>query len=178
MTLVQEAGVDRRLERLEERIEFLVAEAEERQRFREAVSDLTGDLSPVARQGFNSVTRALAEAEERGYMGFTRSGISVLDRIVTSFSEEDIEALGDNVVLILETVKEMTQPEVMQMMRSTLHGVHDAEEPTDPPSLLALMRRMRTPEARRGLFRLVVLLESLGGVTDTRETSDRKEAVL
>jgi len=116
--------------------------------------------------------------ETRGYLDFTRGGMSVIDKIVTSFSEEDLEALGDNVVLILDTIKEMTQPEVMQMMRSTLHGVHDAEEPSSPPSLLTLMRRMRTPEARRGLYRLVVLLESLGGVNDTRDTSNRKEARL
>ena len=33
--------------------------------------------------------------------------------MVTSFGEDDVAALGDNVVLILNTLKEMTQPEVM-----------------------------------------------------------------
>ena len=38
---------------------------------------------------------------------------------IETFSKEDVEALGDNIVLILETGKEMTQPEIMQMMQST-----------------------------------------------------------
>ena len=37
----------------------------------------------------------------------------IADRVVTEFTEEDVKALGDNVVTILNAVKEMTQPEVM-----------------------------------------------------------------
>lgn len=166
---------DTRLDEMAAQLELLVAEAEERRRLREAFADLTGDLSPIANQGMESVTRVLAEAEERGYADFTRGGLAVVDKVVTSFTRDDLEALGDNVVLILETVKEMTQPEVMQMMRSTLHNVQETEEPADPPSLLSLLRELRKPESRRGLHRLVVFLESLGSA-EPEESTDRKEA--
>jgi uncharacterized protein YjgD (DUF1641 family) len=103
----------------------------------------------------------LVVADQRGYVDFARSGLGIADRIVTEFSSQDVEALGDNIVLILETVKEMTQPEVMRMMRSTVHQVRE-ESPSEPPSLFTLARRLREPNVRRGLDRLLVLLDSLG----------------
>ncbi|MGD2101823.1 MAG: DUF1641 domain-containing protein [Acidimicrobiia bacterium] len=175
MTVTTDQPVETRLAELSDRIDFLVAEAEERRRLRESIAELTGDLSPVARQGMDSVTRVLADAEQRGYVDFTKGGLEVLDKVVSSFTKEDVEALGDNIVLILETVKEMTQPEVMQMMQSTFHGIQDVEEPEQTPSLMRLIGRMRKPETRRGLYRLVVFLESLGNV-EVSEKQERKEA--
>ena len=78
------------------------------------------------------------------------------------FDEDDVAALGDNVVLILETVKEMTQPEVMTMLQRTAHVVNEpGTAPTEPPSLFALLREMREPEVRLGLARLLDVLRSL-----------------
>ena len=114
-----------------------------------------------------SVANALVEAEGRGYIDFAKSGVGVVDRVMTSFSQDDVEALGDNVVLILETVKEMTQPELMQLMRSTLHEVNEIEETGPPPGMFELMRQMREPEVRRGLSRMVALLRSMGSVEQT-----------
>lgn len=168
-------STEARIAELSERVQFLVEEAEERRRMRQALSELTGDLSPIATQGFETVTRAMSQVESRGYADFARSGLGVVDRIVTSFDTDDVEALGDNIVLILETIKEMTQPEVMSLLRSTLQNVHDAEEPPEPPSLMSLLGQMRDPEVRRGLYRLLVFLRSLGDVQITKQ-QERKEA--
>lgn len=162
-------SAEARFEELSKQVRFLVEEAEERRRMRQAIGELTGDLSPIAAQGLESVTRAMSQVESRGYTDFARSGLGVVDRIVTSFDTDDVEALGDNIVLILETMKEMTQPEVMSLLRSTLQRVHEAEEPPEPPSLMSLLGQMREPEVRRGLSRLLVFLRSLGGVQITNE---------
>lgn len=166
---------DPRLDRIYDHVRFLVEEAEERLRVRKALSELTKDLSPIASQGFETVTRVMTDADTRGYTGFARTSLAVVDRVVTSFSEEDVEALGDNIVLILETVKEMTQPEVMSLLRSTLRNVHDTPEPPEPPSILSLLGQMREPEVRRGLARLIVFLRGLGNV-QIETAEDRKEA--
>jgi uncharacterized protein YjgD (DUF1641 family) len=175
MTLTRDQTMESRLDELSERIDFLVAEAEERRKLRESISELTGDLTPVTKQGMDSLTRVLDDAEKRGYIDFARRGAGVVDRVVTSFTEEDVEALGDNIVLILETVKEMTQPEVMHMMRSTFQEVGEIEETEIPPSLFSLVRQMRDPEVRRGLARLLGLLRSMGSV-EQESSEERKEA--
>ena len=175
MTLATETGLDQRLEAIERQLDFLIAEAEERRRLRESISELTGDLSPVARQGMESMSRVLAEAEGRGYVDFAKGGAEIVDKVVTSFGKEDLDALGDNVVLILETVKEMTQPEIMQMLRSTFLYASEIDETEEPPGLFALLGRLRDPAARRGLYRLIFLLESLGAVRP-EDIENRKEA--
>ena len=166
---------DSRLDQMAQQIRFLVEEAEERRQLSRAYSELMGDLSPVASQGMASLSRVLAEADARGYVGFARGGMAVVDRVVTSFDEEDIAALGDNIVLILDTVKEMTQPEVMQMLRSTVRHVQAVDEPSEPPSVFDLIRQLRTVEARRGLQRLIVALRSLGA-TAPESVHEMKEA--
>lgn len=176
MTTIAPQTVEQRLDEMAEQIRFLAEEARERQEFRESIADLTGDLSPIAYQSMESIARALTAAEQNGYIDFAKSGAGVVDRVVTSFSEEDIEALGDNIVLILETVKEMTQPEVMRMMQSTFHNVSDLGETAGPPpGLFALLGQMRDPEVRRGLNRLMAVLRSMGQIS---EDNNREEAKL
>jgi uncharacterized protein YjgD (DUF1641 family) len=129
-------------------------------------SELAEDMAPVAREAMTSLTEILAEAERRGYFGFARSGMGVVDKVVTSFSEEDVRALGDNIVLILETIRQMTQPEVMQMLRRTVDVVGEAE-PVEPPSLFALLKELREPRVRRGLARVISMLRSVGADAPT-----------
>ncbi len=129
-----------------------------------AFSELVEVASPMAKPIMTSATDRLADLDERGYFDLGRSGLGVIDRVVTSFTEEDVEALGDNIVLILQTVREMTQPEVMQMLQRTFTSVQTDEqiEAAEPPGTLALLREMRTPEVRRGLGKALHMLRSLG----------------
>jgi len=101
--------------------------------------------------------------------------MEIADRGVTSFTEEDVQALGDNIVLILNTVKEMTQPEVMNLLSRTAVEVQEIEDSPvgPPPSTFALLRQMRDPEVRRGLARALTVLRSLGSQAPT--TTSPKE---
>ncbi len=127
----------------------------------EPLLELTEELSRLSEPAMSGLTDRLAELDRRGYPGFLRSGIGVVDQIVTSYDEADVRALGDNVVLILDTVKEMTQPEVMGMLRRTIHLARDSED-TEPPSTLSLLRQLRDPHVRRGLSRVLSMLRSIG----------------
>ncbi len=129
-----------------------------------SIAELVEVVAPMAEPVMASATARLATLDERGYFDIGRSGLGVIDRVVTSFTEEDVEALGDNIALILQTVREMTQPEVMQMLQRTFTTVQVGEhvEPTEPPGTFALLREMRRPEVRRGLAKALNMLRSLG----------------
>lgn len=159
-----EPDLDSRLDEITRQLEVLLEEVEERRRMAAVLAELSSDLSPLAQQGFATTTAALSKAEERGYIDFVKSGAGLVDKIVAGFTPEDVDDLGDNIVLILSTIKEMTQPELMGLMRSTIEDARIIEGPDDPPSLFALARMLRRPEARKGLFRLVSLLETIGSV--------------
>jgi uncharacterized protein YjgD (DUF1641 family) len=83
-----------------------------------------------------------------------------MDQIVTNFTEEDVRQLGENVVLILQTVKEMTQPEIMQLLSSTASVMRDEAIPEDV-SMLYLLRQMRDPAVKRGLAKTLNVLRTV-----------------
>ena len=158
--------VEARLDRMAHQLDELTAEMHRQRAQREVLAELYGEAVGLSGPAVQSLVDRLQVAEERGYLDFARSGLGVVDRVVTSFDEDDVEALGDNVVLILETVKEMTQPEIMTMLRRTAHLVNEPGlEAAEPPSLLRLLRDMRDPQARRGLARVLAVLRSMGDTT-------------
>lgn len=128
----------------------------------EAVSDLADTLGPLTDQAFEKSVDALAEMERKGYFAFARGGAHILDALVTSFSEDDVRRLGDNIVLIVNTVKDMTQPEIMGFVRNTLMlAEKELEQPLDI-STLGLVRQMGDPRVRRGLALTLRVLQAIG----------------
>ena len=115
--------------------------------------ELYRDASPLIKEMVGHAVGTLDAFERKGYFGFVRQGQYVLDQIVTSFSEQDVRKLGDNIVLILNTVKSLTQPEMMNLISSLTQGFHEAEMQVDErsTSFLALLRQMGDPDVRRGL---------------------------
>jgi uncharacterized protein YjgD (DUF1641 family) len=135
--------------------------------------ELSETVSGLSGPALEALTRRLADLDERGYLRFAGAGAGVLDRVVTGFDESDVEALGENVVLILRTLRDMTQPEIMQMLQRTIRSVRVEDEPAEPPGMFELLRQLRKPEARRGLARMIHLLDSLGNESahDTQEVT-------
>jgi uncharacterized protein YjgD (DUF1641 family) len=128
----------------------------------EASFEFADVLAPVGSEAFAKLTASLSEAERRGYFVFARGGLRILDEIVTSFGEEDIKQLGDNIVLILQTIKQMTQPEVMNFLRRTIVTVEEqAGAPVDI-SYCALLAQLRDPNVRRGLALILRTLSKIG----------------
>jgi len=129
----------------------------------QSVTELAGEVTSLSGAGVARLSGALAEAEAKGYFTFARQGLAMADTVVTSFTEDDLRALGDNLVLILQTVKEMTQPEVMTLLRRTAVTAQHADDSyAEPPSTLALLRQMRDPDVRRGLARTLSVLRTVG----------------
>ncbi|MCA9936717.1 MAG: DUF1641 domain-containing protein [Anaerolineales bacterium] len=126
----------------------------------ESMGALWQDASPLTQDAFLALMNRLEEMEHKGYFAFARGGMDILDRIVTSFSEEDVRLLGENVVLILQTVKEMTQPEIMTMMRNTASVIRE-EEPQENVSMMSSLRQLNDPAVKRGLAKTLSVLRTV-----------------
>jgi uncharacterized protein YjgD (DUF1641 family) len=128
----------------------------------EAVSELADTLGPLGDQAFERAVQTLSDLERKGYFAFAREGVRLADTLVTSFNERDVRRLGDNIVLIANTVKDMTQPEVLNFVRSTLLlAEHELEQPLDI-STFGLLRQMGDPRVRRGLALTLRVLRAVG----------------
>lgn len=131
----------------------------------ESTVELADEVQRVGKEAFNQAVISLDQMERQGYFTFARGGWRILEKIVTEFGEEDINALGDNIVLILNTVKEMTQPEIMSFVRNTLLVAEKEIEKTVDVSYAGLLRQMRDPAVRRGLALTMRVLHVVGSQT-------------
>jgi len=128
----------------------------------EAVKDLIDTVGPMTDEVFYQAVNTLADLEGKGYFGFARGGKRILDNVITSFTEQDINRLGDNIVLILNTVKDMTQPEIMSFVRNTLLVAEgEIAKPVDI-SYRGLLRQVQDPAVRRGLALTMRVLHVIG----------------
>ena len=128
----------------------------------EGLRDLMQTVGPLTDSVFSRAVDLLAVAEQKGFFAFAKGGMQIVDNVVTAFTEEDVKRLGDNVVLILNTVKDMTQPEIMNFVRNTLLiAEREIEKPIDI-SYLSLLRQMQEPAVRRGLALTMRVLHVVG----------------
>ena len=136
----------------------------------EAVKDLLDTVGPLSDEAFYKIVNTLAQMEEKGYFAFARSSQRILENVVTSFTEDDVDRLGDNVVLILNTVKDMTQPEILNFVRNTLMvAEREVEKPVDI-SYRGLIRQMQDPSVRRGLALTMRVLHVIGSQTPENDS--------
>jgi hypothetical protein len=131
-----------------------------------AVGELVDDAAPLGSDVMAMLTDRLAEADRKGYFTFVAAVLGVADRVVTNFDEHDVELLGDNVVAMLEALREITQPEMLAFLGRMVEAVQAeqaavAAEPAEPPSLWSLLRQVRDPEVRRGMGRALNTLRAV-----------------
>ena len=125
----------------------------------EGMVDLGREVGGLSDSMFMLLMSRLDEMERKGYFTFLQGGMEIVDRVVTNFSEEDVKQLGENIVLILQTMKDLTQPEIMQLLSTTATVMREDDVPEDV-SMFYIMRQMRDPEVKRGLARTLNVLKT------------------
>ena len=125
----------------------------------EGMVDLGREVGGLSDSMFMLLMSRLDEMERKGYFTFLQGGMEIADQVVTNFSEEDVKQLGENIVLILQTMKDLTQPEIMQLLSTTATVMREDDVPEDV-SMFYIMRQMRAPEVKRGLARTLNVLKT------------------
>lgn len=128
----------------------------------ESANDLMKDVSPIIRQiGLDSIHK-MNKFEQKGYFDFIRELGQIADNVVTHFSTEDVKLLADNVVPILETMKSLTQPDMMKALNNGVN-VYKSLDTQDIPeySLWKAFRELNTPEMKKGLGFMITFLKNI-----------------
>ncbi len=130
----------------------------------ENVSDFITDAGPIGRQAFLEVLATLDEFDRKGYFEFLKESMSIVDNIVEAFSAEDVKLLGDNIVTIMQTVKNLTQPDMLLAVNNALSVYKNLDiHLEEKVSYWDLFRQAKTPEMRRGLAFSIQFLKNLAG---------------
>ena len=135
--------------------------------------DLIRDISPVLHQiGLDGIN-AMHDLELKGYVDFVKESGKIIDNIVTHFSTEDVRLLADNVVTILETVKNLTQPEMLGAINNGVVVYKSLDVNNIPEySLFKAARAMNSPELRKGLGFMITFLKNIA--TESEKKAKRE----
>jgi len=128
----------------------------------ESLNDFFKDAGPVVNEVMIDVIKKMHEFEKKGYFEFIKELMNVFDNIITNYSGEDVRLLSDNIVTIMDTIKNMTQPEMLGAMNNAVN-IYKNLNPDDVEeySMWKAFREMRTPEMKRGIGFIMLFLKNL-----------------
>lgn len=128
----------------------------------ESMVDFAKDAGPLVRESIIDLTKRLHEFEQKGYFEFFAETGKVIDNVVSAFSKEDVAQLADNIVTILNTVKSLTQPEMMHAMDNALKAYNSMEIENIPEySVFKLIREINKPEMKKAMGFMVTFMKNI-----------------
>ena len=128
----------------------------------EMMIDLTKEIGPIANDVIIDMTKQLAILDQKGYFDFVRNIAPIIDNIVTGLSPEDLKGLADNIMLIINTVKDITQPDMLKSIDNAIK-MYSSMEIEDVPSysVWRLMREINSPEMKKAIGFGVTFLKNM-----------------
>ena len=127
-----------------------------------SATDLMKDVGPIVNEVMIDATKKLHEVEQKGYFEFAKEFGRVIDNIVTHYSAEDAGLLADNIVVIMDTVKNLTQPEMLQSLNNAVKVFSSIEVENIPEySVWKLMREMNKPEMKRAIGFFMTFMKNI-----------------
>ncbi|TLX77584.1 DUF1641 domain-containing protein [Labilibacter sediminis] len=132
----------------------------------ESTVDFVKDAEPIVNESIIGLTSKLHEFDQKGYFEFISEGGKIIDNIITHFSNEDVANLAENVVTILTTVKNLTQPEMMQSIQNALKVYNSMEMESVPEySVFKLIRELNKPEMKKTMGFMVKFMKNLSSAS-------------
>ncbi|GET20097.1 DUF1641 domain-containing protein [Prolixibacter denitrificans] len=127
----------------------------------ESMADLVKDVTPIVNETIMDFTDKLDEFDRKGYFEFLRESGNVLDKVITKVSVEDLKQLGENVEPMLEMLKALGRPEVIQGMKNATQALAETSNQKVPEvSVFRMMRELNKPEMKKALGFMVTFMKN------------------
>lgn len=143
----------------------------------ESARELLDDAAPIARSLVRDGVEKLDELDRKGYFAMGREVMRAVDNVVTHFSPEDARKLADNIVVMMETFKSLTQPEMLLAVNNAMEIYRKLDfAQMEEVSLWRAFRELNKPEMRRAFGFLLSFLRNLAEHPVPRGTSSASPA--
>ena len=131
----------------------------------ESTRDFLRDVSPLVRESILDLMNKLDEFDRKGYFQFAKELQKAADNVVTSFTTKDVKHLSDNIVTILNTVKNLTQPDMLHAINNAVSVYKNIDLTVENKvSLFSLLKELNSPETRRGMAVGLKFLKNLAAM--------------
>ncbi len=142
------------LDRLSGQVTFLVERQQKQQ-------ELIAEFTPIVKEMMKTASGTLDALEQEGVFDFGKQLLQVGKKIATSYTADDVRQLGDAVVGILDTVRAMTQPEILAAANEAASVLQHADQ-TEPIGLVGMVRATRNDDVQRGMAVMMEVLRKVG----------------
>ena len=123
------------------------------------------DFAPVSRELVIDTMKKFDEFDRKGYFEFLKELEKIADNIVTSFTVDEVRALSENVVTILNTIKNLTQPDMLNAINNAVIVYKKLNiNIEEDVSYLKLFKELKSPEMKKGLAFGIQYLKSLSEI--------------
>jgi uncharacterized protein YjgD (DUF1641 family) len=129
----------------------------------QSAADFIQDAQPIMRDATRKVISSAESLSRKGYFEAASAGTRVADALVRSHSAQDWRQVEASVPQLIGFLRELTKPEVLQALKAIIHGFGRVQATMDVnKSVIALVRDLNSPDARRGVAILVEFLKVVG----------------
>lgn len=129
----------------------------------EGMKDFIQDAGPISKELFLDFLNKMDEFDRKGYFEFMKQLGTVIDNVVTTFNADDVKNLAENIGVILTTVKNLTQPDMLSAVNNAVSVYKNLEiDVSEKVTFMSLIRELNKPEVRRGLSFALKFLKNLG----------------
>ena len=136
----------------------------------ESARDFLQDVSPLVRHSIIDFMSKLDEIDRKGYFQFAKELQKAADNVVTSFTPDDVKHLGDNIVTILNTIKNLTQPDMLHAINNAVSVYKNIDVTVAKKvSFFSLLKEMNSPEVKRGLAVGLKFLKNLAAMEENQK---------
>jgi TusE/DsrC/DsvC family sulfur relay protein len=123
--------------------------------------EMIEEFTPIVKEMMKTASGKLDALEKEGVIDFGKQLLLVGRKIATSYTADDVRQLGDAVVGILDTVRAMTQPEILSAANEAAQVLQRADE-TEPMGLVGMVRATRNDDVQRGMAVMMEVLKKVG----------------
>lgn len=116
---------------------------------------------PILKDVMSVATTRLGDLEQRGYFRAGRAAVDVLDRVVGAYDGDELQRFSDAVVSILDTVRNLTQPEILAIANEASAALSGADA-LPPIGMAGMLRASRDGEVQKGMAVVLELLRHVG----------------
>ena len=136
----------------------------------EMVIDLTKEVGPIAIEVIIDFTKKLASFEEKGYFEFIKDIGPIIDNMIQGLTPKDMKDLADNIMLILHTMKDITQPNMLKSIDNAVRMYASMETENIPSySVFRLMREINSPEMKKAIGFGITFMKNMSHTVENKE---------
>jgi TusE/DsrC/DsvC family sulfur relay protein len=159
-------AIAHRLDALQDQMAYLV----QRQKRQE---ELFADMTPILKDVLGKATERFEDLEKDGAIAFAKELAVVTRKVVQGYSPEDVRQFGDAVVKILDTVRALTQPEVLVIANEASAVLAQADQ-AEPIGIMGMVRASRNDDVQKGMAVMMEVLKHVG--RGAKALSEKRQA--